>query len=300
MNPQRSWTCATLIAVTLASPPVSAQSPTSAATPADAPAEATPGATPGTTHEALRAFEGGFDAGQALLERGQPLAAARTWVETVTLLTEGPEHRDNRAAVFEYIAEAYDRALSGPVPRVRLEEALAALDGYVDTVQATYGTDAPIGPQVTAVRTTVRKRLAAMDQATPPAAAKPVVASNTAPKPKVEAGSWGGLAAGGGAALGVGVSGLGLMIAGAVRGKALAQRFDDPARGCDRNAPTGECGEIFSAGRAMNTQLIIGAVIGAAGLIAGTTLVTLAHRRRVKATPNVGRGFAGLVLQGNF
>ena len=87
---------------------------------------------------------------------------------------------------------------------------------------------------------------------------------------------------------------------GAVRGKALRQRFDDPARGCDRNAPVGECGEIFRAGQGMNSQLIASAVIGAVGLAAGTTLAVLAHRRRIVTAPNVGPGFAGVVVQGRF
>jgi len=65
-------------------------------------------------------------------------------------------------------------------------------------------------------------------------------------------------------------------------------------------APTGECGEIFRAGQWMNSQLIAGAVIGAVGLAAGTTLAVLAHRRRTTLTPSVGRDFAGVVVQGRF
>ena len=168
--------CATLVALTLATPTAavaSAQTPTVAATP-----EATAAETPADSREfvgpevseptssaaALRAFEGGFDAGQALLERGEPLAAARTWVETVALLPEGPEHRDNRAAVFGYIAEAYERALAGAAPRARLEEALAALDRYADTVKATHGADAPLPERVVTVRAELRARLSAMDR----------------------------------------------------------------------------------------------------------------------------------------
>jgi hypothetical protein len=316
---RRFRTGATLLVVTLAAPPAYAQAPTSEPSPAQPttqPTTATPTtpdpegrdfagpevAAPPSTHDALRAFEGGFEAGQALLERGAPLAAARTWVETAALLPESAEHRDNRAAVFNYVAEAYERALAGAAPRARLEEALAAFDAYVDGVHATYGADAEVVPRVIAVRAAFRARLAEMNRTTPPTAKQPLA---PAPAPiiakKLETRPWGGLAAGGGAALGIGVGGLAMMAVGAVRGEALDRRFDDPARNCDRNAPTGECGEIFAAGKAMNTQMIVGAVIGAAGVVAGTTLVALAaHRRRTRVSPSVGPGFAGLVLRGQF
>lgn len=255
---------------------------------------------PETGDNDTRGFEAGFVAGQTLYDRGQYLAAARTWTESVLLLPEGPEHRDNRAAVAEYIAEAYSRALSVRAPREQIEEAVAVLDRYVAEVGAAYGPDAPVGPKVTATRKALRERLtprpAVVESA--PEGPQPAPSQPTPPAPKVRA-----LAITGGLGLGLGVGGFALFAASAVQAKGLERRFDEQARGCDLGAPSPECSEIIRAGRAAQTQAIAGAVIGSVGLVTGATLVALAARRRAHSaafTPRVGPGFAGVGLSGKF
>lgn len=247
-----------------------------------------------------RGFEAGFAAGQALFDRGQYLPAARTWAETAALLREGPDDRDNRAALFEYIADAYAQAFTGDVPRPQLEEALAVIDHYIAELAAAYGPDAPVGARVAATRDALRARLAP-PAAPPPAAEGPRPAPPVRDRPTVPAGAR-GLAVGGGLGLGLGLAGLALFTAGAAQAKNLERRFDDPSRGCDLAAPGGECGEILRAGRAAQTQAIVGAVVGSVGLVTGAALLAVAHRRRATArlAPRVGPGFAGLTLGGRF
>lgn len=50
-------------------------------------------------------FELGFNAGQAHYEAGSYLQAARTWVEAAGRLPEVAANRENRAALFDYIAD---------------------------------------------------------------------------------------------------------------------------------------------------------------------------------------------------
>lgn len=247
----------------------------------------------------LRGFEAGFAAGQALFDRGQFFAAARTWAETAALMTEGPDTRDNRAALFEYIADAYTRALAGDAPREHLVEALAVLDRYTDDLTGTYGADTRPPPRVEAARAALRERLSPKPAA-PAEGPKPAPAVRDAPPPP-SARPWRGLAVGGGLGLGLGLAGLAVFAVNAAEAHALERRFDDPARACDPAALAGECAEIWRAGRTAQTEAIVGAVIGSVALATGAALVAVAHRRRTTAlAPRLAPGFAGLGLSGRF
>ncbi|MCY1059653.1 hypothetical protein [Nannocystis sp. SCPEA4] len=83
-------------------------------------------------------FDAGFREGQAQFNRGEYLAAARTWTAAVARLRESPDNKDNRAAVYTYIAEAYRKTVLGGAGIDIVREALAVLDGYAESHAAAY------------------------------------------------------------------------------------------------------------------------------------------------------------------
>jgi hypothetical protein len=267
--------------------------------PLDVPVEPDPSG-PGTPTD-LRGFEAGFAAGQALFDRGQFLPAARTWAETAALMTEGPDTRDNRAALFEYIADAYTRALAGDAPPERVREALAVLDRYADDLAGAHGPGTLPGPKVEAARAALRDRLSQKPVVAAPAPEGPRPAPAARDQPPAPARPWRGLAVGGGLGIGLGVAGMAVFAVSAVGARSAERRFDDPARACDPAALAGECAEIWRAGRTAQTEAIVGAVIGSVGLVTGAALLAVAHRRRTTAlAPRLAPGFAGLGLSGRF
>ena len=97
-------------------------------------------------------FEAGFVAGQTQYEAGAYLEAARTWVEAASRLPEVTANRENRDAIFGYIADAYMRGLPAKDRAVVLREAVDVLDGYCDGFRRAYGAETPINPKVLQVQ----------------------------------------------------------------------------------------------------------------------------------------------------
>ena len=56
-------------------------------------------------------FEVGFTEGQALLDSGDLLGAARRWITAADLLPETTVNRDQRAGIYEYIVDAFLRGI---------------------------------------------------------------------------------------------------------------------------------------------------------------------------------------------
>ncbi|MCY0992102.1 hypothetical protein OV203_33495 [Nannocystis sp. ILAH1] len=273
MSPSRA-AVATILAALLALPP-----PASAA-----PAEPDPAA-----------VDAGFRSGQDEFNRGEFRAAARTWARAADLLPETAEHRDNRAGIYEYIIDAYDRALTQEPSEQLIEEALGALDGYAETHAAAYP-DRELPAHVAEARRSLRARLeglrpapAATDIERPgPASAPPVTVE--APKP------WKGLVIGGGVGLGASVAMLAVFGVGAARARAHEDDFDSPSRVCDAEALVGECATIHARGESANAMATTGLVAASVLLGAGVALLVVGLRRKSAAqrlSPSLSRTSVG-------
>lgn len=238
------------------------------------------------------AVDAGFRSGQDAYNRGEYRAAAQTWTRTVGLLPETSEHRDNRAGIYEYIVDAYDRALAQEPSEQLLEEALGVLDAYAEARAAAYP-DLELPAVIAGARQSWRDRLAELQPAPteverPPAAPAPPAAE--APKP------WKGLVIGGAVALGASAAMLAVFGVGAARGLAHERDFDSPSRVCDHNALVGECATIFARGEAANTMATAGLVAASTFLAGGVALLVVGLRRKSSAqrlTPTLGRTSLG-------
>jgi len=237
------------------------------------------------------AFELGFNAGQAQYEAGAYLQAARTWVEAAGRLAEVAANRENRAALFDYIADAYLRGLPAKARGPVLREAIAVLDAYCDGFLRTYGAETPISPKVLQVQAELRRQLGG--QPTPGNAIEPSWAPTPAVRP------WKGLMIGGGVLVGMGVgAGILASVAGA-RGNSTEAEFES-AR-CSLYTPTESCADLIERGRAANAWAVTGAVVAPLALGGGVAMVLVGVRRRAivrhALLPVVTPTFAGLTFQ---
>ena len=110
----------------------------------------------------------------------------------------------------------------------------------------------------------------------------------------------------GGVALGVGATGLALLIAGVVLGRKANARGEalcrDAMIGCTAYNVT--LRDLEVSGRRGDTLLTVGAVVGGLGVLSGAVLLGLGLRRRgpgrVSWAPRLAPGSAGLALSGRF
>ena len=85
--------------------------------------------------------------------------------------------------------------------------------------------------------------------------------------------------------------------------RARTREFDDPARGCSLAGQTGECADIYAAGKTANTTAVIGLVAAPLLIGAGAAMLVVASRRRGNQqalVPALGRGYVGLSWQRRF
>lgn len=269
---------------------------------AAAPAAAGPDA------QALAAFEAGFNAGQAQFDRGEFIPAARTWLTAAELLRETTVHRDHRAAVYEYIVDAFTRGLQQREETDALREAVTALDDYCERFTRAYGTETPISAKILEARDGFKARLAKAEarasepQPEGPAPDDPLDERGPGPSPPQR--PWKGLAIGGGVLIGLGVAAGALAGVGAARGISLAQKFDDPANMCVIEAPVGACADYYDGGKAANAMVIAGAVAAPLLIGAGVGLLVVGLKRRGAArqavAPVLAPGLVGLGWRGSF
>lgn len=273
-------------------------------------------AAPADDPQALEAFEAGFNEGQAQFDRGEYLEAARTWLAAAANVRETTIHRDNRAAVYEYVVDAYARALENETRPEPLREAFAALDAYCEGFTRAYGTETPVSPKIAAARDEYRQRLAAVEAEKPKDSPPP-----PGPEPKPEAPQqevkppiadapppgerpWKGLAIGGGVLIGLGVGAGVLGAVGAARGRSLTREFDDPANMCSLQMPSPACQALLDRGERSDAMGIAGAVAGPILVGAGVALLVVGLKRRsaprTSVAPRLGPGFVGLGLHGSF
>lgn len=236
-------------------------------------------------------FELGFNTGQAQYESGAFLEAARTWVEAASRVPEVTANRENRAALFDYIADAYLRGLPakgrGPV----LREAIAVLDGYCDGFLRAYGVEAPISAKVLQIQAELRRQLAA--QPAPAGAIEPSWTPVQATRP------WKGLVIGGAVLAGVGVGASILAGVMGARGNSLEAEFETAK--CSLFTPTASCAELTDRGRVANSLAIGGAIVAPLALGGGVTMLIMGGRRRAAGRPALvpvlTPTFAGVALR---
>lgn len=256
----------------------------------------------------LAAFDSGFRAGQEQFNQKKYLDAARTWGRAAALLPEAEEHKENRRAIHEYIADAYERAAGDSGYEDIVREGLGLLDAYADDFVAAYPGDS-LPENVTKVRMAFRTRLEQGEQARLRLAkptAEPEAPQPPPPAPIVERPPpkpWKGLAIGGAVAVGGGAAMLAMFAAGAARAKSATTAFDDPANMCDLADPTGKCADIDGQGRRANAVAVAGLVLAPLLLGSGIAMLVIAKRRKSANTafaPVFGQGTAGLVWHGRF
>lgn len=288
---------ALVVATSLIAPPVSAGPPAGDA-------------------KALADFEAGFNAGQQEFDAGRHVEAARTWVKAANNLKEGSRNKDNRQAVYEYIADAWTKATTGNDDQALLREAFDSLDSYIKGFTVAYGTETPIPGKVVAARDALQERLKSADtKVTPPTPEGP---EDPPPDGGGEGGGtdepevpetgpkWKGLAIGGGVAIGLGIGGVILAGVGGARGQKLEKEFSDNPMNCDPADPApGECSDLLADGKKMNTLAVVGGVIGGVLLVTGGVLLGLGLKRRAAAknqafAPAFGPNFVGFTLRGRF
>lgn len=254
----------------------------------------------------LQAFDRGFRSGQDEFNRHEFLAAARVWTGAAGLLPEADEHKENRRAIYEYIAEAYEKAIEGGAKDDVLREGLAILDAYAAGFTAAHPSDT-LPEHVTKTRLLFRTRIdeseaERMRREKPPDPVPVVVTpppEPVRPPPK----PWKGLAIGGGVAVAGGVAMLGMFGAGVAGAKSAEAKFDDPANACDLNNPMGECVDFNSQGKRSNAVAVAGLITAPLLLGAGVALLVIASRRKAKRTvlaPLFSPSMAGVVWQQRF
>lgn len=262
----------------------------------------------GTDAKALAEFEAGFDAGQKKFDAGEFVEAARTWTAAAANLRETAANRDNRQAVHEYIADAWSRGLADKQDTALLREAVAALDSYCEGFTIAYGTETPVLPKIVETRDELRRRLKESETATPVTPEGPQESRREDEErpaaPKMNDGPrWKGLAIGGGVALGLGVGLVAMGVVGGARGAKLEEDF--VAKGCDIDAPVGECADLERSGETMNALAISGGVVGGVLVVSGAVLLAIGLKRKAAAkrqalVPMLSPSFVGLSLRGSF
>jgi len=250
-------------------------------------------------------FEAGFQAGQAQYDAGEFLAAARTWKEAAGKLPQTAEHRVNRAAIHDYMAEAYEKSQAEAADEAVLREALAVLDEYATRYAAAFPGEA-VSPKLAGAQERLRGRLNEIEAAKRPAVEEPSVVEKA---PKVEpvkpkGKPWLGLAVGGGVALAGGAAMLGMFAVGYTRTNKFEDEIEAPELGCQAGMLTGACATLHDQGKSANSVAVAGLVLAPVLLLAGAAMVGVAVKRKRAVShafaPQVGRGLVGAHWQWRF
>ena len=232
---------------------------------------------------ALAAFETGFKEGQALLDKGQPRAAAQRWKAAADLLPETTANRDMRAGICEYIADAYAAALADSGDLELTREASTALTDYSDGHTRAYGTETPINPKLTAAQQEFAERRATAEAAAGPVARDvppPVVTPtpvDSPPPSRPATRPWKPLVISGGVLLGVGALSFAGAALGGLQGLQTSKEYDDL---CNKDDPSAPCKALYADGKQANLLLGAGLVFGTLLVAAGVPLLVIGVKRK--------------------
>jgi hypothetical protein len=259
------------------------------------------------TKDELRRFDAGFREGQQQFNKGEFLPAARTWTAAAEVLREGRATAANRAAIFEYIAEAYQKAIAGAADEAVVREAVAVLDAYCEGFVAAYPGEEP-SPRISEARVKLRAMLPAevvepepepeVERAPVVPPPEPVaVPRRTAPPPR----RWKGLVAGGGLAIGGGAAMLGMFAVGFTRARAAEAEFE--AQGDVCTSVPSMCTDIDARGHTAEAVAVAGLVAAPLLLAAGAGMLAVGLKRRPARqawTPVMGPRMVGFMWERRF
>lgn len=272
----RSPLPACLAAAVLVTTPVHAATPTALLTlaPPSGPDQST-----------LAAFETGFKEGQDLLDQGQPAAAARRWKTTADLLPEITVNRDMRAGIYEYIADAYTRAVTEDSSLELLREASTVFDNYIAGYTRAYGTETPPNAKLAATQKDLADRRSRAEASAGPA---PIDTVDPEPGPTVDtdpepaptnpsARPWKPFVITGAVLVGVG----GLSVLGGAFGTyqsgKLSRDYDDQ---CPLDDTSVACQDLYRQGKGANALAAGGFVFAGVLLAAGIPLLVVGMKRK--------------------
>ncbi len=249
---------------------------------------------------------------QQLFEAGDIAGAADTYAEIFDELPENHvnrEERDNNILVtLEAYREAYELERTGPGDDAQaravelLRRAVRVFDRYEAEYRRVYG-GTSISPEAAEAGRRMKDLLA---QAEPKDTPPPPAPEAAEPPPPVFNGpiddptvyrNGTGLIVGGSVMLAAGVASTAMIIVGAKMTK-QANRDKNGDMLTDEQAD-----EIDRRGMTGNALIATGAVLTAAFVIGGATMLGIGIHRRQRYyafTPAVGRGYAGLSLRGRF
>jgi hypothetical protein len=272
-----------LAAATVHAAPASASATASASAPASA------SATAGPDRSTLAAFETGFKEGQDLMDQGQHSAAARRWKAAADLLPETTANREMRAGIYEYIADAYTRAVSDDTSLELVREASTAFDQYIAGYTRAYGTETPPNPKLAATQKDLADRRARAEAAAGPKpidgqdAPGPEPAPTTDPTPTTPTTRpWKPLVITGSVLVGVGAF---TLFAGAYSSFRSGRLNREYNRDCPLNDPSEDCQSLFQRGKDANSYATAGFVFTAVLLAVGVPLLAVGMKRK-KAAAN--------------
>lgn len=282
----------------------------------------------------LTAVEHGFTTGRAAAERGDYREAIRVWTAAAALLPENAEHRENRTALYQRIAGAYqqEHGRVSAVPTAALavaREAVAALGVYAQGFSAAYPGE-PLPATIVTTRQAMEAVVAAANppdeppvttqdsretkteiltksepEPEPPPPEPPTPRLTTPPEPpQTPTRRWRPLVVGGGVALAGGVAMLAMIGGGYVRIRKLENRFEDPANSCTTADLQGDCADIYRQGQANSRMVTAGYVVAPLLLGAGAALIVVGLKRksaiRHTLAPTWSPTFWGLAFERRF
>ncbi|MBZ5711875.1 hypothetical protein [Nannocystis pusilla] len=232
--------------------------------------------------------------GQEAYNRREFALAARHWQQAVELLPDVGEHSDNRTAIYEYIADAYEKAVAEHDDLKLIQEGLRVLDAYAAAVDPGH----KLPDIVMRARTTLRARLAAAQRATaadrPDAGPSVPAPSQPGPELRRRDEQKKGLLIAGGI---VTAASAGMFV---LLGTSIAQtskREDEfQANRCDLDQPVGVCEQIYSRGVTSDRLAVTSLITGPLLLGAGMAMLLIAARRKSSRhawTPSFGARMVG-------
>jgi len=261
-----------------------------------------------------------FREGQRQYDRGEFLGAARTWTKSAELIPEDAEHKDNRRALYEYIAEAYQKALQNGASAEILREAVQVLTKYSEQYVKAYPAE-PLPARVAQPLDMIRITLSEREGEKPPEP-QPEPPPEPKPEPKVEPEPlpepaaqpaekptpppkppkpWKGLVIAGGVNLGLGAAMVAVAGAGIARSNAAEASYDESCALGD-TSPT--CSALDSKGSSGNKMQIFGLIAAPVFIAVGAALLAVGMKRKAAQTQTIAPVFsptmAGVVWQRRF
>ncbi|WAS96600.1 hypothetical protein [Nannocystis punicea] len=252
------------------------------------------------------AFDQLFLQGDQEFGRGDYLKAARTWSRAAEHLSIADA--DNRQGLYDFIASAYEQAVSNDAGLAVLAEAVRVLDAYAIGFSMAHP-ELSLALKGRSAHGKLRARLAELNREPLPAPGPDPVpragppegpvrdAPMTPPSPPEQA-PWEGLAIGGGVTASLGFAMLGVFVGGYIRTKEIERKVSE------LDCSVSICPELYERGRKADTAAVFGLIGAPLFVAAGTTMLGIAMARRKASkhalVPVLSPAMAGFVWRHQF